>query len=188
MVEIDLRKKLKFGEKVKRFRQDKGLRLTDVAEMTGLSKSFLSQIENNKISPSVETLYRLSTAFERPIGYFFEDSEEETNFLVKKDRRKKMAIGVDRTHFELLSPNLKNKKMEALVIRMEEGGISGEKTHAGEEVGLVVKGRIRVCVQGKEHIMEEGDSIYFPSTLPHRIENIGDSEAVLFWVMTPPSF
>ena len=126
-------------------------------------------------------------------GYPIEDlvgraSFEETSYLVKGAERKKMAIEVDRTHFELLSPNLKNKKMEALVIRMEKGGISGEKTHIGEEVGLVIKGKIRVSLQGKDHIMEEGDSIYFPSTLPHRIENMGDSEAVLFWVMTPPSF
>ena len=188
MMETDLRKKLNFGEKIKRFRRDKGLRLTDVAEMTGLSKSFLSQIENNKISPSVETLYRLSTAFERPIGYFFEDLEEDTDFLVRKGQRKKMEIDVDRTHFELLSANLKNKKMEALIIRLDKGGGSGEKTHVGEEVGLVVKGRLCVFLQGKEYVMEEGDSIYFPSTLPHRIENIGDSEALLFWVLTPPSF
>lgn len=187
-MEDDFRKKLNFGHKIKRFRRDKGLRLADVAEMTGLSKSFLSQIENNKISPSVETLYKLSTAFERPIGYFFEDFEENTNFLVKKDQRKKIMIEVDLTHFELLSPNLRNKKMEGLIIRMEEGGVSGEKTHVGEEVGLVIKGKICVSLEGKEHIMEEGDSIYFPSTIPHRIENIGDSEAVLFWVMTPPSF
>ena len=187
-MDINLRQKFDFGGKIRRFRKDKGLRLVELAEMTQLSKSLLSQIENHKISPSVETLYRLSTALERPIGYFFEDFQKNSDVLVKMTQRKKMQVDTDRTQFELLSPDLKNKKMEALFIRMKKGGLSEEKIHDGEEVGLVVKGTICVTLEGKRYIMEKGDSIYFQSSVPHRIENIGDSEANLFWVMTPPSF
>ena len=71
----ELRESLNLGEKIKRIRHDKGLRLSDLATLTECSISFLSQLENNKISPSVVTLYRLSEAFGRPIGYFFENFE-----------------------------------------------------------------------------------------------------------------
>ena len=78
--------------------------------------------------------------------------------------------------------------MEALVVRLKKGHTSPEKTHVGEEIGLVVKGKICVTLDGVQHILKEGDSIYFSATIPHMIENIADSEAVLFWVMTPPNF
>jgi len=184
----ELRESLNLGKKIKRIRQDKGMRLSDLATMTEYSISFLSQLENNKISPSVVTLYRLSSAFERPIGYFFEDFEGPDSYSVRRDERKKMLLDDGEIQVELLSPNLKDKKMEALIIRIEKGHVSGEKTHIGEEVGLVVKGKICVSLEGNDNILEQGDSIYFPATIPHRIENIGDSEAVLYWVMTPPNF
>jgi len=159
----DSRQRFNFGEKIRDIRLQMGMRLADLAEKAGYSISYLSQLENNKISPSIETLYRLSGVLGRPIGYFFQ------------------------SQFELLSSNLQKKAMEALVIRLKKGHISPEKTHVGEEVGLVVKGTICVTLAGVEHVLEEGDSIYYSATVPHMIKNIGDSEAVLFWVMAPPN-
>ena len=184
----DLRTQLNIGEKIRRLRQAKGLRLSDLAKMTNFSVSLLSQLENNKTSPSVATLYQLSNALEQPIGVFFENIDNYGDFVVRKDQRKKMILDDGQVEFELLSNDLQNKKMEALIIHQKPGGISYEKTHTGEEIGLVVKGRIRVTIAGEPHILDEGDSIYFSSMTPHQIETIGDEEALLFWVMTPPNF
>jgi transcriptional regulator with XRE-family HTH domain len=184
----DSRKRFNFGDKVRQIRLQMGLRLTDLAEKSGYSISLLSQLENNKISPSIETLYKLSNIFGRPIGYFFEDFEGNGDLVVKRGQRKKMLLDDGESQFELLSSNLQNKSMEALVIRLKRGHTSPEKTHVGEEVGLVVKGKICVTLGGVKHILEEGDSIYYSATIPHMIGNIADSEVVLFWVMTPPNF
>lgn len=183
-----IRDHLNFGEKIKRLRLSKNLRLTDLSEMTGFSVSLLSQLENNKTTPSVVTLYQLSHALDQPIGAFFEDIGTQDDFVVRRSERKKMLLDDGRIEFELLSSNLKNKKMEALIIHQQPGCISEVKTHSGEEIGLVIKGRIRVTLSGKPHDLEEGDSIYFSSMIPHRIEVLGDEEILLFWVMTPPNF
>jgi transcriptional regulator with XRE-family HTH domain len=177
-----------FGEKIKGIRLQMGMRLSDLARKAGYSISYLSQLENNKIAPSVESLYKLSSVFGRPVGYFFDNFGNHADFVVKKHNRKKMLLDDGQIQFELLSSNLQKKSMEALVVRMKKGHTSPEKTHVGEEVGLVIKGRICVTLAGIEHMLEEGDSIYYSATTPHVIKNTGNSEAVLFWVMTPPNF
>ncbi|MBW1713317.1 MAG: cupin domain-containing protein, partial [Deltaproteobacteria bacterium] len=168
MTDEELRNHFNFGAKIRRFRQEKGLRLSDLAQETGLSISLLSQLENNKVSPSVVTLYRLSNVFERPMGVFFDDVDSRDSFAVRRDERKIMFLEDDHAQFELLSPDLQNKKMEALVIRLGPGHVSREKTHPGEEVGLVLKGRVSVTLSGQGYILEEGDSIYYPSSVPHQ--------------------
>ena len=60
--------------------------------------------------------------------------------------------------------------------------------HEGEECGLVIKGRLLVKTAENEYILEEGDSIYFNSTIPHRYINIGNDTCESVWAMTPPSF
>jgi transcriptional regulator with XRE-family HTH domain len=179
---------INFGGRIKKIRLGMGMRLADLAEKSGYSISFLSQIENDKISPSIETLYRLSGILERPIGYFFEDTENHGAFVVRKKERKRMTLEGGDIEFELLSSNLQKKSMEALVIKIKKDHLSPEKIHNGEEVGLVIKGKINVRLDGVDHILDEGDSIYFSSSIPHSIKNIGDSESILFWVMTPPNF
>lgn len=91
--------------------------------------------------------------------------------------------------YELLSPDL-NRKIEFLYITIKPGDYSSKDlvTHEGEECGIVIKGRLMVKMKDKEYILEEGDSIYFDSTIPHKYINIGDEECISIWAMTPPSF
>lgn len=70
------------------------------------------------------------------------------------------------------------------------GHSSGDEpySHEGEEFGLVFRGRYEVEIAGEVYLLEEGDSIYFPSRLPHRVRALGDAPAETLWVITPPSF
>ncbi|MHB1418716.1 MAG: helix-turn-helix domain-containing protein [Bacillota bacterium] len=70
---------ISFGEKVRKLREIKNWSLVDLAEMTGLSKSFLSDIENNKSSPTLKTIEKLAEAFKLPEEYFV--SKKQGNIL-----------------------------------------------------------------------------------------------------------
>ena len=61
-------------------------------------------------------------------------------------------------------------------------------SHEGEECGIVLKGKLLIKTEKKDYILEEGDSIYLNSTIPHRYINIGEVPCESMWVMTPPSF
>ena len=76
-----------FGGKVRGIRLKMGIRLIDLAEKVGYSISYMSQLENNKITPSIESLYKLSTFFGQPMGYFFEEFNNHNDFVVKKSHQ-----------------------------------------------------------------------------------------------------
>jgi mannose-6-phosphate isomerase-like protein (cupin superfamily) len=88
-----------------------------------------------------------------------------------------------------LSPNLSGS-LELLSCRFPPGGSSGEEpyTHAGEEAGAVILGRLEPWVNGRSVLLEAGDSFGFQSTLAHRYRNPGPDETEVIWAITPPSF
>jgi mannose-6-phosphate isomerase-like protein (cupin superfamily) len=61
-------------------------------------------------------------------------------------------------------------------------------SHEGEECGIILEGELKVYIDEQVVLLEEGDSIYFDSTIPHRLENMGEIEVRAFWINTPPTF
>ncbi len=91
--------------------------------------------------------------------------------------------------YELLCPNLKNQ-IEMLWIEIDPNETSTEDliSHEGEECGVVIKGSLRVLSGDKVYDLNEGDSIYLDSTIPHRYVNMGNEVSLSVWAMVPPSF
>lgn len=181
---------INIGEKIKKLRKEKGMSIAELAEQSQLSPGLISQIERNIVTPTIVSLWKIAQSLQVSIGYFFdEDIKDLPNPVVKKNNRKKMIISNNSAIYELLSPDL-NRKIEFLYITLKAGDYSSKDfvTHEGEECGIVIKGRLMVKMKDKEYILEEGDSIYFDSTIPHRYINIGDEECISIWAMTPPSF
>lgn len=178
------------GEKIKELRKEKGMSIADLANKSELSPSLISQIERNMVTPSIASLWKIAQSLQVSVGYFFdEETKDITNPVVKKDKRKKIIASNNNAIYELLSPDL-NRKIEFLYITIKPGDYSTKDfvTHEGEECGIVIKGKLMVKMKDREYILEEGDSIYFDSTIPHRYINIGDEVCESIWAMTPPSF
>jgi transcriptional regulator with XRE-family HTH domain len=176
------------GKKLKSVRTEKNLTLQELAKLTGVTRSLLSQIENNKSLPSLTTLQHISRALDVPMGSFFESDERSgTPVLKKKDRQRlQTRNGVT---FYSLTPNLRSRRMEVVYTVYEPGGSTGPLySHRGEECGVVLRGRLEVKYDEKSFILEEGDSIYLDSTTPHRIRNVADRESIAIWIDTPPSW
>jgi len=180
---------LNFGEIIRKLRLAKKLKLKDLAKQTELTQSLLSQIENNRAMPSIATLRRIGRVLNCSLSSFFSNEHPREKILVKKAERKSYYIPESKMRFEILSSDLKGKKMETALITMGRKSSTGELTwHHGEEMTLVVRGRVRFQINGEEYILDEGDSIYYKATMPHRLENIGEDEAVMFYAACPPNF
>lgn len=193
------------GALIMRERVFKGLTQGDLARLIGKSTAYISNIERGKTDPPVGVLRELATVLECPVANFFPGGNEENNSntsnghvnrsealakVVKQSSRKRFVDpNIPSTTWELLSPNTR-KKMEFLLVRYEPGAHSQEHVgHDGEECGLVLQGRLKVCFEeGEEYFLEEGDSIYFESSHPHAIRNISDGVTITVWVITPPTF
>ncbi len=180
--------KIDIGPKIRKARLEQGLKLKDVAKETGLSVSLISQVENNNTSPSLSTLIKLAGFLGMEASFFLENKKEKKSARVchKKDR-KVWTSDDDKIHFELLNPSLRSDKFEVVYARIKRfEAPSAKYSHEGEEFGLVLKGRIQVELEDELHLLEEGDSIYFKSAIPHAIYGIAPQGSEIIWVNYPP--
>ena len=180
---------MELGNKIRELRRTQNISIEQLSEITGLSTGLISQIERDITGPSLASMWKIAQALNVPINFFFDEANEE-NPIVRKNFRKKIMLPNSNITYELLSPDLKNRKIECLLIEIQPGECSTDEqiAHEGEECGFVIKGNLKVKWGAKEYLLGEGDSIYFDSTIPHRYVNIGDDVCISIWSMVPPSF
>ncbi len=178
------------GTKIKELRKKRKMNISDLANDAELSPGLISQIERNMVTPSIVSIWKIAQSLGVSVGYFFEEeAKKNANPVVKRNNRKRIIASNNNAIYELLSADL-NRRIEFLYITIKVGDYSSENfvTHEGEECGLVIKGKLMVKMENEEYILEEGDSIYFDSTIPHRYINVGNEICESVWAMTPPSF
>lgn len=179
------------GSKIREWRREEGLTLAVLADRVGLSTGYVSQVERGLANPSLEVLKRLADAVGHTVGELFSNASEEPGgySVSKRGQRKKIEYPGSGIMNELLSPDLRHS-MEVIWVEAEPGAASGGHPHAhpGEECGIVVNGRMIFWVGPDKVILDEGDSIYLDSSIPHRwiAGDAGQLRAV--WLITPPTF
>ncbi len=183
-MEIDI------GSKIKKLRLARGLRQEDVARMTDLSLSMISQVENNRVSPSIATLKKIANSLGKNTSFFLDEDEEGTPpcTVLKKGARKVWAVS-SKIQLYLLTPALnKEKKIELMWNVIKTGGaMETPYVHEGEECGVMIQGKLEFIIGNQTYVLEEGDSISFDSSIPHRWRNLGDKDVHVVWAITPPT-
>lgn len=181
----------KLGREIRGLRKARGFTLAVLAGKTGLSVGYLSLLERDRSTPSINALHAISRALGVTISWFFDAGEippGERDFVVRRPRRRRLDFSAGIVD-ELLSPSLEGA-LELLASRFRPGASSGEApyTHDGEEAGVVIRGKLELWVDGKVFLLEAGDSFGFPSTRKHRYRNPGTEETEVIWAITPPSY
>ena len=174
------------GNRLRELRRTQGLSLRALAEKSGLSANTLSLIENGKTSPSVATLQQIALALNIPITSFFEiQVNHEPVIHTRKDVRKTspFAHGM----LEELGTGVGNEGMQPMIVTMNPQSSSGPEpiTHEGNEFIYCLNGRIIYTVVGTEYVLEAGDSLIFPSKMPHTWINPLEEPVQVMIVMAP---
>jgi transcriptional regulator with XRE-family HTH domain len=176
------------GVRIKKIRVAKGMTITKLSEMTHLTTSMISQIENNKSLPSLKTLEQVSIALQVPIGSLFESQDYSLSPIIKEKDRQRLKTKQGVT-FYLLTQNLREHTIEVLYNVYKPRGTTGPVyAHTGEECGIVLKGRFEVLWNDNTYTLEEGDTIYLDSAKPHKITNINNGESIAIWINSPPTW
>jgi len=164
------------GPQVRRLRRERGLTLARVAERSGLNVGYLSQIENDKASPSLESLTALATAMELPITWFLVESAPPPR-VVRAASRRSMRGPAD-SRIEEVDGGIP-RDVRIIQVTNMPGQPTGPHTHVGDEHHIVLYGRLKVR-QG-QHTVElgPGDYLLLDATLPHESEGIGAEPAVV---------
>ena len=186
-------KALKIGSKVRELRQKKHYTLQDVAAKTGLSKPFLSQIENHHVVPPVATLLKLARAFDVGLAYFFQDEVGVDRIAITRraervrvERRPHHRKGEVNYIYEALDTKKANKHMEPFLVEFPVQDTSEMifMNHEGEEFLHVLEGTLEFRTIDRVEVLEPGDSIYFESELSHSFRCLGEKPAralVVVW-------
>lgn len=173
---------MNIGPKLKALRQKNKLTIKELAQKTGLSAGFISNIERDINSPTISSLQLLCEALGISVGDLFNIEEGGCILFRSNDEAIETAVVNDKTSYKIFP--LPNKKMRASIITLKPGGIygGGLLRHAGEEIGIVLKGSIEYQVNSRFYILRAGDCIFIESLTPHRFRNIGNNVATTFWV------
>ena len=186
-------KALKIGNKVRELRQKNRYTLQDLAAKTGLSKPFLSQIENHHVVPPVATLLKLARALNVNMGYFFQDEQSSEkisvtrqNERVRIERRPHHQKGEVNYIYEALETKKSNKHMEPFLVEFRDQDTSEMVfvSHEGEEFVYLLDGKLEFRTIDRVEILEPGDSIYFESDLSHSFRCLSEQPAramVVVW-------
>ncbi|MGA5691601.1 helix-turn-helix domain-containing protein [Cytobacillus pseudoceanisediminis] len=176
-------------KKIKDLRLQKGYTLKELSERTELSISFLSQVERGATSLAITSLKKIADALNVKISEFFEDDTPNQNFMVKSSEHKPFNIKGSEFTYVRVNGEFSGRSLEPLLVTLAPNQKQTQQYgHAGEEFYYVLKGFVIFHVDGKEYIVREGDSIHFPSTCPHTVENPINEESRLLCVLTPVIF
>ena len=174
------------GRRLAAHRARRGLRVAELARQVGVTPSLISQIERGQSRPSVSTLFALAQALDVPVDAFFRESPRqpapateraEGRYLVRKESR--AAIDIEGgVRWERLTRSTRDH-LDFFELIYQPGAESHPRqyTHPGTELVLVTWGTLEITVGFERYLLEAGDSIDFPSTMPHRYVNPGEQTA-----------
>lgn len=171
------------GERVRGLRDALDLSIEEMAADCQLDSKQYQQIESGESDISVSTLQRIAHRFDIPLDVlmFGEEPKMSSYFLTRKGT----GISVERTKaykYESLASGFRNRKADPFIVTVEpkpDDTPMYYNTHSGQEFNLVIEGRLLLSINGKELVLNPGDSLYFNSSLPHGMKAL-DGKTVKF--------
>lgn len=162
---------LDIGMKIRKLRKIRDITLEKLAEDTGMSYSYLSELENNKHSISISNLQKLAEYFDIDMIHFLEKTERK-NILIRKKERNSLVTD-DGIVFQAISSE-DAENMQITFVNLppntpKKGQRRIHKHPQGEEFITVTKGEVIVIVEEEKYVLKEGDSVIFPSNKEHVI-------------------
>ena len=172
---------------IRRIRSSEGLSLAEVARRTGLSQSFLSQMDRGLTNPSINSLRKVAQALGCPLGTFFEDAERSWRPVVRKHARKIIHNTKSKLTYQLLSPD-SDHCIQFLLTMLEPGASNAEEpmTHRGDKVGLALQGSCAFELGDETFEPREGDAAFITEKARHRFTNPGPSLLMIAFAISPP--
>lgn len=176
------------GPRIKAFRTARRVSLRQLAEMTGTTASFISQLERNLCGANAGTLMKIAAALDLGLDDLFDGGHGPLHkVLAKADRP---VLPVNDGFRKMLISRRPIHEFEVYSGHFEVGASTGTEayTHGGRhEMFMVLKGTVELSLADERFVMREGDSIEYATTTPHRTVNVGDVPAEVLWIIAPPT-
>jgi len=183
---------LDLGGKIKSLRLKRGLTQSELGKRIGVTASYISQLERNLVSPSIDSFILLSSELRMNPGYFFAMNRADSQRMIcRKAQRQPVALpGVkgDAVKFQLLVASNDSRRMQAMLVTIEPASEFSDHffNYKGDEFVLVLKGELELDIGSASYLLREGDSLYLDSIMPVTWRNTGETAVQAVWVLSPP--
>ncbi len=178
------------GKNIQKLRKQQQITLSVLAERSGVSKAMLSQIESEKVNPTIATIWKIARGLEVDLDTLLKgDSEKAKKFLIIRDSE---ATTLDTSengpHLKVLSPIAMAEDLEIYILSFEPGTKLDSTPHAGgtEEYLTVIEGEIYVEAGNKNATLHKGDFIIYNCDVDHLIENRSEQRAIVHMIVRFP--
>lgn len=164
------------ASRIRELREERSLSIRALARLSGLSANALSMIERGKSSPSVSTLYKVSTALDVPITSLFREETEGSQVVFRKASGR-TRVPFPRGLWEGLGGEDFTGRMEPFLLTLESGANSGpfSMDHSGHEFVMCLRGQLEYQVENQIFKLNPGDTLLFAAHQKHRWRNTGST-------------
>jgi len=182
---------LNLGRKILELRKKRKVTLNTMAQEIGMSPSLISQVERGMLTPSLETLLRISRFFDISPAYLLDDpsltTAHEDHFSIVRPPERKSLLTQGNIKFSLLSHKL-DLGGEFIMIEYPPHSSTGERkyAHEGVECGFILQGELDVELEDRVYHLKPGDSITYRSSSLHRTVNKTPKKVKAIWVNSEP--
>ena len=184
------------GEKIKALRQEKNISIEELAERSGLAIEQIERIENNIDLPSLAPLIKIARVLGVRLGTFLDDQDEMGPVVCrKKEAKDTISFSNNAIHsrrhmeYHSLSKSKADRHMEPFIIDVQPTEESSDfvlSSHEGEEFIMVLEGTMEISYGKHTYLLEEGDSIYYDSIVPHHVHAYEGKQAKILAVIYTP--
>ena len=173
------------GERIKKLREEKGLSLDELSNLTGFDVTLLSNIEVNEVQPQLGTIIKLSKALDSAFGRLVSGVGDKLYTITRRSEQKIVSRSTSQKGkrqvyiYKSLAPEVKGRHMEALMVQLEENPDKEVSVHEGEEFIYVLDGVAVLNIGDDMFELEPGDSAYYLSTTPHLVASKSGRATIL---------
>lgn len=180
----------RLGEEIRKLRKARGKSLEDLAGAVGRSISFISQVERGRATASIADLRGIAQQLDVPLGWFFtydNAPSTERGKIVRSNERRRLGTVTTGLVEELLSPDI-GGAFEMFLSTFEPGSeLKTANQRNTEEEGYVIRGALDLWIGKRKFRVNAGDSFRIVGE-PFRWANPTDSDTVVAWVISPPTY
>lgn len=184
---------MSLGSTIGELRKARNLTMKDLALMSGVTSSLISQIEHDKANPSINTLLSIAAALDTDVSEFFLNHtgrERESGVVIRANER--IPVGISSKKWTQYFLTRENLKALCVSVNKLKPGATTERvpelnphTQRGYEFGFVLSGKLRVDLDGRTYILNPGDAITFEAERKHVVANSSTGETEILWVVIP---
>ena len=178
---------MKIGLRIKERRNELGWSLRELGERSGVTAGFLSQVENDQVSPSLASLQSIATAMKVPMFSLLNNSPSSN--VVKASERRTFSFDDPNISYDMLTTDFTRQMMTYLIhIGPGANRIAQTLARSTEQWMHVMEGKMMIVINDETYILDQGDTIYYDGDLLQEFGSISNEELVIICCITPPVF